>query len=78
MNHDHHKSDTPEETFLIPPHEFAEWGMGEMAYIKPVRLDGVTVFAIFAANGEQLGLVQSCDAAIRDVMERQLEPVRVQ
>ena len=78
MNHDHHKSDTPEETLLISSHEFAEWGMGEMAYIKPVRLDGVTVFAIFAANGEQLGLVQSCDAAIRDVMERQLEPVRVQ
>ena len=78
MNHEHHKSDTPEETLLMSPHEFAEWGMGEMAYIKPVRLDGVAVFAIFAANGEQLGLFQSSDAAIRDIIERHLEPVCVQ
>ena len=78
MNHGHHNSETTEETLLMSPHEFAEWGVEEIAYIKAIQLNGVAAFGIFAANGEQLGLAQSFDAAIRVVIERHLELISVQ
>ncbi len=56
---------------------FTEWGVHNVAYIKPVDFEDKTVYAIFAANGRQLGLADTLNVARAVVVQNDLEPVNV-
>jgi len=51
------------------------FGLNNVAYLKPVTVDGQAVFAIHAADGSQLALVASREIGVAAMVEHDLEPV---
>ncbi|MCP5364012.1 MAG: DUF1150 family protein [Hyphomicrobiales bacterium] len=52
-------------------------GKGQVAYIKPVVVDGKEAFAIHGADGQPLAVVEDSAVALAVVRQNDLEPVRV-
>lgn len=77
MNHDIHKTQAPDASPPMSAQDFAEWGSDNVAYIRPLDLEGRTIYAIFTAGGLQLGLAESLDLARAAVIQNDLEPVNV-
>jgi hypothetical protein len=80
MNKDTTKSNRGQSTLMsvpMSPGDFTEWGVPYVAYIKPVVLEDSTAYAIFAANGQQLGIADTLDMARAVVVQNDLEPVNV-
>lgn len=50
-------------------------GLETMAYIKPVKVDAVTQYAVFAADGTQLAIFDSEEVAYYNATKHNLEPV---
>jgi len=59
----------------MPAQAFAEWGVGQFAYIKPFEVNGEHLYGVFAANGEQMGIMQSFPVAQAAVVQHGLEPM---
>jgi hypothetical protein len=51
------------------------FGLNNVAYLKPVTVDGQAVFAIHAADGSQLALVASREIGVAAMVEHDLEPM---
>lgn len=77
MNKDSLKTGKPGAAPVVSAHEFAQWGAEHVAYIKPVEVNGGTQFAVFAANGQQLVLMETLDMARAVVIQNDLEPLSV-
>jgi len=64
---------------FAPPHmsvqDFIDLGLTEVAYVKPVEMDGRTAYAVFAANGQQLGVMESRNTALAALFQNDLEPI---
>ncbi len=73
MNHDQHKMQAPKSPPPMSTRDFAEWGVQQVAYIKPVEGEGGTAFAVYAANGQQLGLMETRDVALAALIQNDLE-----
>jgi hypothetical protein len=54
--------------------EFFALGVQNIAYVKEVTEDGVTGYAIHAADGSRLGLAETRDLAIVALKQHDLEP----
>ena len=52
-------------------------GMESMAYIKPELNDGMTVYAVYAADGTQLATFDSEDSAYYTARRNNLEPALI-
>ena len=62
----------------ISASEFALLGLEQIAYIKPAFFDdGRAAFAIHAADGREVALVEGRDLAFATVQQNDLEPVNV-
>lgn len=57
--------------------DFANYGVGVIAYIKPVVYRGEDAFAIHAADGTHLSVSEDFDVAAAAVRQHEMEPVRV-
>ena len=57
--------------------DLALLGVQEVAYVKPVMVDGSTAYGVFAANGTQAGILPTREAAFAAIREHGLEPVSV-
>ena len=77
MNKDSFKTGKPDATPVMSAHEFAHWGTEHVAYIKPVEVNGVMAFGVFAANGQQLGLIKTLALAWAAAIQNDLAPVSV-
>lgn len=55
--------------------ELAALGLQGVAYIKPVVIDNAAAFAVFAADGTQIGALPTREAALAAMRENDLEPV---
>lgn len=75
MNQDSLKTALPVETTPMSVQDFTDWGLANVAYIKPVEMNGRTVYAVFAANGRQLGLMETLNSAHAALFQNDLEPV---
>ncbi len=67
-------------TALTPlePQEFAAFGVNLVAYLKPVQVNGENVFAIHAADGTRLTLINGERAvAIAAIRQNDLEAASV-
>ncbi len=62
---------------LMSAGDLAAWGGDFIAYLKPVDLDGRTVFIIHAADGREIGMASTRDEAIVAVMQNDMEPASV-
>lgn len=57
--------------------DLAALGMEDVAYVKPVIVNGAYAYAIHAADGQQLAVVPNRALALATVRQNDLEPVSV-
>jgi hypothetical protein len=58
-------------------HELALFGMQDLAYVKAVVVNGVTAFAVHAADGTQVAVLPDRDVALATVRQHDLDPLSV-
>ncbi len=75
MNQDSLKTGFPAETPPMSVQDLTDWGLTDVAYIKPVEMNGRTVYAVFAANGQQLWLMETLNGAHAALFQNDLEPI---
>ena len=61
----------------ISTREFALLGMQDLAYVKAVLVNGVTAFAVHAADGTQVTVLPDREIALATVRQHDLEPLSV-
>ena len=52
-------------------------GIKEMAYVKDVEIDGETAVALFAANGQQIAIMEDRQTAVAAAWQNGLAPMTV-
>ena len=57
--------------------ELALFGMQDLAYVKPVLVNGVTAFALHAADGTQIAVMPDREIALATIRQHDLEPLSV-
>jgi hypothetical protein len=57
--------------------EMAAFAVNDLAYIKPVKHDGASAFAIHAADGTPLTVVTDLAIAFATVRQHDMEPLSV-
>ena len=57
--------------------ELALFGMQDLAYEKPVVVDGASAFAVHAADGTQVTVLPNREVALATVRQHDLEPLSV-
>jgi hypothetical protein len=57
--------------------QLASLGVAEIAYLKPVVVNGTPAFAIHAADGTAMALAGDAEVAMAAVRQHGMEPVRV-
>lgn len=57
--------------------DFATFGVEQLAYIKPVVIEGTPAYAVHGADGRPLAAVGDRDVAFALVRQNDLEPVSV-
>ncbi|MGF1640014.1 MAG: DUF1150 family protein [Rhodospirillales bacterium] len=55
--------------------DLAAFGNGEIAYIRPVNVDGRQGFSIHSADGARLAVISGRERAIAMIRQNALEPV---
>jgi hypothetical protein len=57
--------------------QLAELGLGGVAYVRAVVVDGQSAFAIFGADGQQIGLAPDRALADAAIVQHEMVPVSV-
>ena len=57
--------------------DFARLGVEDVAYLRPVILNGAQAFAIHAADGTPIGAAPSAQLAAAAIRQHEMEPVLV-
>ncbi|MBV8777472.1 MAG: DUF1150 family protein [Alphaproteobacteria bacterium] len=68
---------TIEEMRHMTANDLAMLGMQDIAYVKPVTVNGAAGYAIHAADGTQMALTGDRAIAFAVVRQNELEPVSV-
>ncbi len=58
--------------------DFLNFGVQHLAYVKPIKIDGKTSYAIHAADGTPLSVMESMQEAILTIRQNALDAVIVQ
>lgn len=61
----------------ISRQDFAALGVEDVAYVKRVKVEGRTVYAIHAADGTEMGVIEDRAVAFAAVRQHDLEPLSV-
>jgi len=61
----------------ISPGDLAAFGVDQIAFVKPVTVEGVDGFAVHAADGTPLAVLADRATAFAAVRQNDLEPVSV-
>ncbi|HEX3411769.1 MAG TPA: DUF1150 family protein [Stellaceae bacterium] len=57
--------------------ELALFGMQDLAYVKQVLVNGVSAFAVHAADGTQITVLPDREIALATLRQHDLEPLSV-
>jgi len=68
---------TIEELRQMTANDLAMLGMQDIAYVKPVVIEGSNGYAIHAADGTQMAVIANRDLAMAVVRQNEMEPVSV-
>jgi hypothetical protein len=60
---------------LLSGNDWQEFGVNDIAYLKPIMLQGAERYAIHAANGTPLAVMDNRDVAYAAIRQNELEPV---
>jgi hypothetical protein len=61
----------------ISVQDFARLGAADVAYVRPVILNGAQAFAIHAADGTPIGAAPSAQLAAAAIRQHEMEPALV-
>jgi hypothetical protein len=68
---------TTEQMRQMTTNDLAMLGMQDIAYVKPVTVEGAASYAVHAADGTQMALIANRDLAFAVVRQNEMEPVSV-
>ncbi|MBC7801632.1 MAG: DUF1150 family protein [Gemmatimonadaceae bacterium] len=72
---------TPADGFVdirkLTQAQLMQLGVSQLAYVKPVWMDGTTAFAIFAADGSPMAVAADCDMAVAAIVQHEMVPAMV-
>jgi len=68
---------TLQDLRAISTHDLAALGLQDVAYVKPVMVDGKAAYAVHAADGTPIAVLTNRDVAFIAVRQHELEPVSV-
>lgn len=57
--------------------QLAGLGVSQIAYVKPVMMNGTVAFAIHAADGTPMALADDCDLAVAAIRQHEMQPTLV-
>ena len=57
--------------------QLAQLGMQQIAYVKPVVVNGTACFAIHAADGTPMAIAGDRDVAVAAIMQHEMLPAQV-
>lgn len=57
--------------------DFLTFGIEDIAYVRPVMIEDRKAFAIHAADGTPLSVVESEDSALATIHDNDMDPVRL-
>lgn len=61
----------------LTPQDLLMLGIKNIAYMKDVEIDGETAVALFAANGQQIAIMQDRQTAVAAAWQNGLSPLTV-
>jgi len=61
----------------ISPQQLAMLGVQQIAYVKPVVVNGTAAYAIHAADGTPMAIAGERDAALAAIMQHEMVPALV-
>ncbi len=61
----------------LSSHDLAMLGIEQVAYVKPVTVDGEARYAVHAADGTPMAVLSDRDIAFATVRQHDLEPLSV-
>ena len=56
----------------ITPAELQQLGMTQIAYVKPIMLNGAPMFAIHGADGSPMAVAEDRDLALAAIVEHEM------
>jgi hypothetical protein len=59
----------------LSPQDLLMLGVKDMAYLKDIEVDGETVVGLFAANGQQIAVVEDRQTAVAAAWQNGLAPM---
>jgi len=62
---------------VLSKQDFAAFGVGVVAYVKPIVVKGAMAYSIHAADGSPLSVVPAREVAFAAVRRHDMEPVSV-
>lgn len=62
---------------IMSDHDLAALGLQEVAYVKPVVVEGGTAYAVHAADGTEIAVMADRDIAFAAIRQNDLRPVSV-
>ena len=68
---------TLQDLRAISTQDLAALGLQDVAYVKPVVVEGKAAYAVHAADGTPIAVLSNRDVAFIAVRQHELEPVSV-
>jgi hypothetical protein len=62
---------------VMSDHDLAALGLQEVAYVKPIVIEGGTAYAVHAADGTEIAVMADRDIAFAAIRQNDLRPVSV-
>jgi hypothetical protein len=81
-----HNIQQPDEAPVVAPivdirhistEQLAQLGMQQIAYVKPVVVNGTAAFAIHAADGTPMAIAGGLDVALAAIVQHEMVPAQV-
>ena len=61
----------------ITPDQLQQLGVSQLAYVKPVTLNGAAMFAIHGADGAPMAVAEDRDLALAAIVQHEMIPTLV-
>ena len=61
----------------MSPKDLMALGVSDLAYVRPVEIEGQSLFAVFTADGARVAVLPNREAAVATILRHDLEVVSV-
>ena len=56
----------------ITPDQLQQLGVSQLAYVKPIILNGAAMFAIHGADGSPMAVAEDCNLAVAAIVQHEM------